>query len=83
MKWSEVPGATGYMLEEDDCAEFPSPTQVYSGTATQYRISGRPPGTYHYRVKASNAGGESPWSNLEAVSVHARVHLPLILRGYP
>ncbi len=72
--WSSVTGADTYTLQEDDDEGFTSPTTRYTGSSSQYTISGQDPGVWYYRVKASNAGGDSGWSNVESVTVeHARV----------
>ena len=67
--WSSSDGADTYTLQEDDNADFSSPTTVYSGSSTSKAISGRDVGTYYYRVKASNAYASSDWSNVESVEV--------------
>ncbi|HNS50217.1 MAG TPA: hypothetical protein PKO09_03460 [Anaerolineae bacterium] len=67
--WSTVEGATAYTLEEDSSASFPSPIVRYQGAATQYAIASQAPGTWHYRVRASGAGGDSPWSNIQQATV--------------
>jgi len=67
--WSDVTGANTYTLEEDDNADFTSPTTRYSGSDSQYAVSGQAAGTWYYRVKASNAAGDSPWSNVESITV--------------
>jgi hypothetical protein len=69
--WSDVSEATGYTLEEDDNPTFSSPTTRYSGSDSQWAASGQAAGTWYYRVRASNAGGESPWSNVQSVTVDA------------
>jgi hypothetical protein len=67
--WSDVAGATNYSLEEDDNAAFASPTTRYSGANSQYGVTGQATGTWHYRVKASNANGDSAWSSGQSVTV--------------
>lgn len=69
VSWSASSGATGYTLQEDDNASFTSPTTAYSGAATSTNISGKGPGTYYYRVNASNSYGTSGWSNVQSVVV--------------
>lgn len=69
VRWSTVSGATSYRLQEDDNASFTSPTQRYAGANTQYQVTGQGAGTWYYRVRASNAAGNSPWSNVESVTV--------------
>lgn len=41
----------------------------YSGADTQYSVVEQITGLWYYRVRASNPGGSSPWSNTESVSV--------------
>ncbi|MBU1747154.1 MAG: hypothetical protein KKA73_05660, partial [Chloroflexi bacterium] len=67
--WEPVAGATAYTLEEDDNASFSSPTTVYSGANTDHAVSGQTPGTWHYRVRATNAAGDSAWSGTRSVDV--------------
>ncbi|NIV79540.1 MAG: hypothetical protein GWN39_12540, partial [Thermoplasmata archaeon] len=67
--WSNVTGAASYQLEEDDNAAFSSPTVVYSGTASEFQVSGQGTGRWYYRVRARNAGGDGRWSNIEDVGV--------------
>ncbi|NLE44706.1 MAG: hypothetical protein GX620_08285 [Chloroflexi bacterium] len=76
VSWSASPGATTYTLQEADNAGFASPTTAYAGAATSTDISGRFPGTYYYRVRASNATADSDWSNVEATQVTASPGCP-------
>ena len=69
VNWSTSNGATGYTLVEDDNATFSSPTTRYTGTSASWNATGKAPGTYYYRVKASNIWGDSEWSNVETVTV--------------
>jgi serine protease AprX len=69
VSWTASAGATNYLLQEDDNAAFSSPVTAYSGAATSTAISGKPNGTYYYRVRASNASGDSAWSNTQSVTV--------------
>ena len=69
VSWSAPAGATGYTLQEDDNASFSSPATAYSGPATSRAFTGKPAGTYYYRVNASNAYGPSDWSNTRSVAV--------------
>jgi hypothetical protein len=63
ISWSSVSGATQYVLEEDDSDSFSSPEEIYAGEETEKAVSGKDEGTYCYRVKATNAFTESPWSD--------------------
>lgn len=67
--WSSTTGATSYVLQEDDNTSFSSPTTRYTGGATEYSISGQGTGTWYYRVKASNSGGDSSWSVTRSTGV--------------
>ena len=82
--WADVTGATSYELQEDDNPDFTSPTVRYNGPNSQYDVYGQDIGQWYYRVRASNAGGDSPWSSAEWVDVLAmpfRVCLPLVLNA--
>lgn len=67
--WNSVTGTASYRLEEDDNSAFTSPTVRYTGINSQYQVSAQPVGLWYYRVQASNPGGDSPWSNIETVTV--------------
>jgi len=67
--WSDVVGATAYELQEDDNPSFLSPTLYNPGASSQYQIIGQPAGTWYYQARASNAAGNSLWSNTESVIV--------------
>lgn len=69
VSWNNVSLATGYVLQEDQDPGFTSPATVYSGALTSVALSGRDPGFNHYRVKATSASGDSPWSNVQSVGV--------------
>ena len=69
VSWSASSGATMYTLQEADSADFANPTTAYAGAATSTDISGRFPGTYYYRVRASSATADSDWSNVESTQV--------------
>ena len=71
ISWSAVPDATSYTLEEDDNPGFSSPTIRYTGTNVQFAITAQIAGTWYYQVRASNAVGDSSWSNQELVTVAA------------
>jgi serine protease len=69
--WNSVAGATAYTLQEDDNISFSGPTTAYNGTNTSLAVSNQPAGTYYYRVKASNAYGDSNWSNVQSTVVQS------------
>jgi hypothetical protein len=69
VSWNAAYLASTYVLQEDDNAAFSSPAQPYSGSSTSWSAGGKAPGTYYYRVKASNSWGDSSWSNVQSVRV--------------
>ncbi len=68
--WNAVAGAASYTLEEDDDANFTSPTTQYTGSNTSWNAVGKAAGTYHYRVRASHSGGTSGWSTAQSTTVN-------------
>lgn len=73
ISWSASVAATGYTLEEDNNSSFTSPTVRYMGDALQYNVTGQRGGTWHYRVRAYNAGGNSAWSSSRSTTVATSV----------
>ncbi len=73
--WDAGPPPTdspeNYTLEEDDNANFSSPTVVYSGPNTYWSgpETARPGGTYYYRVRAQNQWGYGMYSNVQTTTV--------------
>jgi len=64
--WASSNGATLYQLQVSTVADFSTIELDQSGlTTTSFRLTGLSNSTvYFWRVKASNAGGESPWSTV-------------------
>ena len=71
--WSAAAGATSYTLEEDDNFGFASPTVRYNGAGTSWNANCKAVGAYYYRVRASNSGGLSEWSNVASTAVQPPV----------
>ena len=61
--WSHPIAADGFVLQEDDNASFSSPVTRYLGANTSYQVTGQDGGSWYYRVRAYNGGGNSGWSN--------------------
>jgi hypothetical protein len=78
VSWSPADRADTYTLQEDDNAAFSSPTTRYIGSGTSWQATGKAPGTYYYRVKASNSWGDSGWSDLAQVTVAAAPSRPTL-----
>jgi hypothetical protein len=67
--WNDVTGAISYKLEEADNDQFTPSLLLYTGSVSQYPVTGQHSGTWYYRVLASDGGVDSPWSNTESVYV--------------
>jgi hypothetical protein len=67
---------TGFAVERSrDDLNF---VQVATTTGTAYRDTGLGRGTYYYRVRAFNAGGASPYTNIVVATVPADDPAPVI-----
>jgi hypothetical protein len=71
LRWTEVLGASSYVLEGSRSTSFEKPTVVYMGSVTSFNTlepadlsaHGAPASWYRcFRVKATGPIGESPWS---------------------
>ncbi len=83
--WSDVVSATTYTLEESGNAYFDAPTVVYSGTLSEYNVTGQSGGTWYYRARGFGATGDvrGPWSATQSAEVNIETFLPLVLRNWP
>jgi subtilisin family serine protease len=78
LQWTDVPSATGYILEESHDPYFSDPVMVYSDTITQTLLIDQPGGVWYYRVRATSSAGNSPWSNTRETRVQSLVFLPFL-----
>lgn len=69
VSWQAAYLASTYTLQEATNADFTDVVTRYSGTGTSWTASGKAPGTYYYRVKATNSWGDSGWSNTQQTTV--------------
>ncbi len=74
VSWSYDPGtppisADNYTLQEDDNADFTSPTEYDGLSNPSYQFTGKDPGVYYYRVRGNNSYGAGAWSNVESITV--------------
>ncbi len=72
VSWSTADLADAYVLEEDDNANFSSPTIVYDGAGTSWSVPapGKSAGTsYYYRVRGRNQWGYGVYSNIQSITV--------------
>jgi len=73
--WSSVPSTIAYLLEEQ-VGNDPTWTVVQSDWPTTWSTSGRPNGTYRYRVRAWNLSGYGGYSPTVTVTVQITAPLP-------
>ncbi len=69
VSWQPAYLASTYTLQEATNANFTGAVTRDSGADTFRTISGQAPGTYYYRVKATNSWGDSSWSNIQQTLV--------------
>ncbi len=76
--WNPAYLADSYIVEEDDNVAFASPTAQPVSSGTYWLVTGRPSGTYYYRVKAVNTWGASGWSNIQSTTVNLTPGVPTL-----
>ncbi|MFC2092071.1 malectin domain-containing carbohydrate-binding protein, partial [Elusimicrobiota bacterium] len=75
VNWNDVSGAVIYQWQESTDNSFPQTnTNEQWPTSSLFDVTGKPDGTYYYRVKAwdntnTSIGNSSDWSNIEFVTV--------------
>jgi hypothetical protein len=62
--------ATWVELQEAQESTFQIPHSLYAGPDQATLISGKPDGTWYYRVRGVNATKQGPWSEPVTVTVH-------------
>lgn len=67
VSWTAVTGSTRYEAQER--LGTGAWTNLANTTATSLSISGKPTGSHGYQVRACNAAGCSPWSNIVTTAV--------------
>lgn len=77
VSWGVATGATSYALQRDDNSLFTSPASVYNGSGASYvdNIDSAATKTYYYRVKATNAQGDSGWSSTVNIIINGVVSM--------
>jgi hypothetical protein len=77
--WNPEYNATLYRIQVDDDPSFSSPELDGTTTGPEYPDPPPlPPGTYHWRVRASNACGDGPWSSVWSFTVDAVPDPPVL-----
>jgi hypothetical protein len=66
LTWSSVTGASVYSLDEQGDSGWPV---IQSSPSTEHVVSGKPSGSYAYRVRGCNAAGCGPTSDIRTVTV--------------
>jgi putative hemolysin len=68
--WGSVTGATSYRIQVDNSSGFGSP-EIDTTTSNSYYTPGTAlsPGTYYWRVRASNMCGNSSWSSVWSFTI--------------
>jgi hypothetical protein len=75
--WSDVSGATAYRIQVDNDSSFGSPAVDTTTTNSSHTPGAAlPPGTYHWRVQASNGCGGGAWSATWTVTVRSAPGAP-------
>ncbi len=69
VSWNNVSNATSYLLQQDTTSNFSNPQTVVQGNILSETFSNQPNGVYFYRVSAANASGNSPYSNIQSITV--------------
>ncbi|CRX38456.1 cellulose binding domain-containing protein [Estrella lausannensis] len=69
VSWESVVNASSYTLEEDTVGDFLHPRVVAQGNILSELFTNIASGTYYYRALASNATGNSPYSNVVSITV--------------
>ncbi len=76
VSWGAVSGASSYEVQRATNVSFSGATSVYTGAATNFNETGRPAGSYWYRVRASSNCGTSNWTSGGPVAVGSGVSAP-------
>lgn len=69
VSWQPASGAATYTLQEATNPNFAGAVTRYTGTGTSWTATGKAPGTYYYRVRATNCAGNSGWSTARSTIV--------------
>jgi len=76
VSWNGVAGATSYVLQQSTTNQFSNAQTVAQGNILSKVFSNQPNGVYYYRVLASNDAGNSPYSNVQSVTISQPMNVP-------
>jgi hypothetical protein len=80
--WSTVSGADAYRIQVDNNADFSSPEIDTTSTSASFTPgTALAPGTYYWRVQASNACTNGDWSASRQFTIDYCLYVPLILKN--
>jgi hypothetical protein len=78
--WSPVSGATSYRIQVDNNSGFASPEIDTTTASSDYTpTSALSPGTYYWRVGASNSCGDSSWSGRRSFTILSEPSTPSLM----
>lgn len=79
LSWFAVTGATSYLIEVDDSADFSSPVRaatIFAPNLSYTTSTPYPDGTYFWRVGATDGINNSDWSEVRTFSVASNNDAP-------
>ncbi len=76
VSWNSVANATSYLLQQSATGNFSNPQTVAKGNVFSKAFSNQPNGVYYYRVLASNDVGNSPYSNVQNITISQQINVP-------
>jgi serine protease AprX len=78
--WSSVSGATSYRIQVDNDSGFASPEIDTTSASFDYTpTSALSPGTYYWRVQASNSCGDGSWSESSSFTILSKPSTPSLM----
>lgn len=69
VRWNNVGNVTEYILQQDTDSSFSNPTNISTSAIYKNFTAAISPITYYFRVRATNAYGQSAWSNIVDISI--------------
>ncbi|MBA2726884.1 MAG: cellulose binding domain-containing protein [Parachlamydiaceae bacterium] len=81
VSWNSVTNATSYTLQQATTNNFTNPQTVAQGNIVSKVFTNQENGVYYYRVLATNASGNSPFSNVQSITVSQPTPIPPVIEG--